>query len=313
VTVASGEVGYHSATSEQPRLVVDRLVVSAPGARVELAGQAAVDVRDVVASAGSWRASGSLDAAALVPYLSRDLERAEGRLEVAASLDGTPRKGTWRGTLNASRMVLVPRGAAARVSVSPLHASLEPGHLVRVDPVEVSLGPDGRISVGSPSEPTLIEVRELDPLDLGRVAVAVHGAGLSPPGPISGVRVSDGALDLRLNGPSPDGRYLLTGTVLVPRAAYEGKPEGQSKLSTSGKSASARLLRRLWLDVRLRVPELHVAAPGPDLTLNVDCRLEGPLAKLKTSGTLRGDGPYSRVALFLVDHLGNMHVRDCRK
>jgi len=313
ITVPGGKVAWHGAPASPPRLLVDGLVLSTPGARVELGGEAVVDVDDPGASSGSWRASASVEAAALASLVPRELERAEGRLSLAAQFDGDPRHGRWHGTVDAPRVVLVPRGSAMRVSLAPVHATIDDQGFVRLAPVDVTLGALGQIAVGTPGQPAVLEIRKLEPFEPGRVALTLHASGLATPQPIEGLRTTSGQLDLRLEGPDASGHYLLTGTAGAARAEYHPPPkQAPSKASPRADSSLSRFLRRLWLDVRLRVPELAIDAPGPDLTLDVDCRLQGPLANLQPSGKLQGRSLYSRMALFFADRVRGSHVRECR-
>ena len=105
---------------------------------------------------------------------------------------------------------------------------------------------------------------------------------------------------------------MLGGTVTVPRAGVKPKAAAKEGLPTSGKSALGRLLRRVWLDVRVRIADLGIEAPGPDLRLQADCRIAGPLLKPKTSGSLRGRDLYSRAALFFADTFLGTHTDECR-
>jgi hypothetical protein len=312
VTVSSGEVTWHGPAGEPPRVRVERLALSTPGARAEVAGEAAVDLHEPEASPGSWRASVDVDAAALARLVPKQLAHAEGRLTVAARLEGAPRSGRWEGTVDSSPVVLVPRGAQASLSFTPLHAGFASDAPLRIAPFEMSLGDSGRIALGAPEQPALLEIRTFDPLEVGRLEVGLRGSGITLPQPVAGIRIEGADFDLHLVGPGPEGRFLLSGLVTVPRAEYVGKPK-ETAQAPSKNSALTRFTKRLWLDLHVRVPEFGVSAPGPDLAVAVDCRVQGPLSSPTTSGSLRGRTLYSRAALFVADLFRGSHLRDCRK
>jgi hypothetical protein len=200
------------------------------------------------------------------------------------------------------------------MAVTPIRAGLDDRRLL-VAPFEVSLGSLGRIRVGTPEAHPLVQLRTLYPPELERVDVRLTGSGLALPEPLAGLHLGGGSLDLRLAGPNAAGRFVLAGSVTVPSGGYQPAPDERPAPSLRGSRGSAldRLVRRLWLDLTLRVHDFHVAAPGPDLTLAVDCLVRGPVSALATSGTVRGRDLYSRAALFLEDVLRGRHLRDCRK
>jgi hypothetical protein len=315
ITVSSGDVSWHGPPGEPPRVRVERLALSTPGARAELAGEAEVDLHEPEASPGSWRASVDVDAAALARLVPKQLSHAEGRVTVAARLEGAPRSGRWEGTVDSSPVVLVPSGTQASLSFTPVHAGFASDAPLRIAPFEMSLGDAGRIALGAPEQPALLEIRTLDPLEVGRLEVGMRGSGITLPQPVAGVRIEGADFDLHLVGPGPEGRFLLSGLVTVPRAAYVGtnKNEKAPTLSPSKSSALARFTKRLWLDLHVRVPDFDVSAPGPDLAVAVDCRVQGPVSSPTTSGSLRGLTVYSRAALFVADLFRGSHLRDCRK
>jgi hypothetical protein len=316
VTVSSGEIAWHGPPGEPPRVRVERLALSTPGARAELAGEAAVDLHEPEASPGSWRASVDVDAAALARLVPKQLSHAEGRLTVAARLEGAPRSGRWEGTVDSSPVVLVPLGAEAPLSFTPLHAGFASDGPVRIDPLELTLGDAGRIAFGAPEQPALLEIRTLDPLEVGRLEVGLRGSGITLPQPVEGVRIAGADFDLHLVGPSADGHFVLRGLVNVPQAKYVGKPKEEkekAKAPSKGSAALSRFTKRLWLDLHVRVPDFAVSAPGPDLAVAVDCRVQGPVSSPTTSGSVHGLTFYSRTALFMADLFRGSHLRDCRK
>ena len=57
---------------------------------------------------------------------------------------------------------------------------------------------------------------------------------------------------------------------------------------------------------------LEVVVPhAPDVSVTLDCRVEGPLRKPKVDGHLHGDGLYSRLAIFFYDLFSGAHIRHC--
>jgi hypothetical protein len=313
-----------------PRVRVERLRLAAAGATVDVSGAAALDTRDLAASTGTLDATALLDGATLARQAPALLDRAEGRLTLRARLDGAFRAPAWRATLDGAGLVVVPRKAGTALSVPSLRASLE-GDRLTLAPFEVALLPEhagpaghasaaplssGRITIGAPGRPGSVEIKSLDPLDIGRVDVALAGSGVSLPGSLTGAPITGAAFDLRLAGPNPLGWLVLGGTVTVPRAGLNpkaiAKKEGAPSTS-SGKSTVGRLLKRVWLDLRVRVGDLGVEAPGPNLSLQADCRIDGPLLKPKTSGSVRGLDLYSRAALFVADAFFGLHAAECRQ
>src|SRR5262249_44593962 len=158
-----------------PRVRVSGLRLAAAGATVDVSGAAALDTRDPWASTGNLDATAGLDGAQLARQASATLDRADGRLPPRARPRGTFRSPAWRPTLDAARLVVVPRKAGTAVSVPSLRASLEGRHLTFA-PFEVTLAPEharplpavpltpptyGRISVGAGGHPGSIEIKSL--------------------------------------------------------------------------------------------------------------------------------------------------------
>jgi hypothetical protein len=311
VAVSSGRIWISTAPNHLPDLRVERLALSTPGARLDLGGTAALDAHDPWGSAGQWSGSAALEAGALARLVPRLIGHAEGQLAITARVDGSPRRGRWQGSLETTPVALIPRGSRDTLSLTPIRADFDDRRL-RVAPFGVSLGALGQIRLGAPAE---VQLRTLYPPALDRLDVTLSGSGLELPRPLAGVRFDDGALDLHLMGPDGGGRFVLAGRVSIPRAGYAPAPEEHPSLSLGGKNGSTldRLVRRLWLDLTVHVRDFRVAAPGPDLTLAVDCRLQGPLSGLTTSGRIRGRNVYSGAALLLSDMFSSRHLRECRK
>src|SRR4029079_4462340 len=77
IKLSAAEVTWQTAPGGPPRLRVQRLALSTPGATAELTGETAVDLKRPAASEGSWRASGEVEMAELARLVPQQLARAE--------------------------------------------------------------------------------------------------------------------------------------------------------------------------------------------------------------------------------------------
>jgi hypothetical protein len=285
-------------------------VLEAPGARLGLEGTAEVDLRAPAASPGSWRATAEVEAGALGREVPALVTRASGRLTAAVSLDGPPRGGVWRATLDTSPLDFGSRAIPESLTVSALHATFD-GRFLRVAPFTILSAAGGHAVVGAEGRPAMIEVLALEPLSLGEVSLTARGWGLTPSVPIEGLRVSDGSFDVRMAGPGgAERRYLFAGTVTIPRAHFERPPKQAPKPPSV--QAGLEISHRLWLDLHLVLPDLTVSVPGPDLRLAIDCRVQGPANRLGTIGSVRGLTTYTQFVLAVAGDLRATDVRNCQ-
>jgi hypothetical protein len=178
----------------------------------------------------------------------------------------------------------------------------------------LSLAPSGTLVVGSPAAPAVLDVVSLYPLLPGRFDVPVRGRDLAALAPIAGLRVDDLDLDVRL-AYDPDRPLRVTGDVWIDAAFTPGTPR---RPPGAPPRKSVRLAKSLFpaisLDLGIHAPRggLEVRVPHlPDVAVTVDCRLRGPAAAPRLTGRTRGDGLYSRVALFFYDVFSGAHVRRC--
>jgi hypothetical protein len=73
-------------------------------------------------------------------------------------------------------------------------------------------------------------------------------------------------------------------------------------------------LDRVTVDVRLTGPDdaVEVRVPFvPDVTVGLDCRVQGTLASPHIAGVVRGSGAYSRAALTTADRFTDRDLRRC--
>jgi hypothetical protein len=191
------------------------------------------------------------------------------------------------------------------------------GRTFSTSSLTLALGPSGRLQIGSPGAPAMVELASVDPPDVTRLSIGLRGRDLATNAPISGVRLND--VDLQLGfEQGPAGPLSISGDVWVDAATLVPKEMRPARPAGAPLRRGARVAKELFPDVRLDVGVhsrgggLEVLVPhAPDVAVTLDCRVVGPLRKPKVDGRAHGDGLYSRLAIFFYDVFTGAHVRRC--
>ncbi|HEY2731043.1 MAG TPA: hypothetical protein VGK52_13960 [Polyangia bacterium] len=307
--------------AEGSRLAVDGthvhvpgLALTAPGARVALAGDVNVDLAAPERSDLALTATARLDAGAIarqarLPWLSS----AAGTIAVDARATGPARAPVATGAARLDALELRPRSATwpALKLDGLVEAS---GHDLLTRALRVEAMGDavaqGAVVLGAADAPAVLDIASAWPLRVGAVDVPLSAHGLRVGNARSAFTI--GALDLRLRLTGDPARELvLAGDVGVSRARVDPFVH---KKTASGPARPwfEALPPRLTLDLTVHGPAdaLVVAVPVlPDVDLGFHCRVSGNARAGSISGQLRGRGLYSRLLLALFGPAG---ARQCR-
>jgi len=262
------------------------------------------------------RLTGAVAGDALARRLPQLLGSGQGRATLDGRLGGTLAIPTFDGHVDLGGFGVTLPGAPLELRSADGRLEAH-GQTLSTTGLTLILGPAGRVQIGAPEAPAVVEVTSIDPPEVGGMSVRVRGQGVATAGPISGLRVQ--GLDLQLglehvaNGPLRiGGDVWIDDATLLPR---EIKAPGRGGAPMR---AGARVARELFPDILVDVG-IHSRAGGlgvviprlPDLSVTLDCRVKGSLRKPQVGGRARGDGLYSRLAIFLYDLFTDAHVRRC--
>ncbi|HVR03501.1 MAG TPA: hypothetical protein VMT47_15295 [Polyangia bacterium] len=307
--------------AEGSRLAVDGtrvhlpgVTLTAPGARVALAGDVKVDLAAPERSDLALTATGRLDAGTLarqarLPWLSS----AAGTIAVDARATGQAQAPVATGTARLDALELRPRSATwPALKLDGLIEASDHRLLTRGLHVEAvgDAVAQGAVVVGAADAPAVVDIASAWPLRVRAVDVPLSAHGLRVGNARSAFAI--GALDLRLRLTGDPARELvLAGDVGVARARVDPFIH---KKTASGPARPwfEALPPRLTLDLTVHGPNdaLVVAVPVlPDLDLGFDCRVSGNARGGSISGRLRGRGLYSRLLLSMFGPAG---ARQCR-
>ena len=262
------------------------------------------------------RLTGSASGDALARRLPQLLSSGKGRATLDGRLGGTLAVPTFDGHADLAGFGVTLPGAPVELRSADGRIEAH-GQTLSTTSLTLALGPAGRVQIGSPQAPAVVEVTSIDPPAVGGLAVRLRGQGLATAAPISGLRVQ--GLDLQLaldhaaNGPLRiGGDVWIDSATLLPK---EIRPPARGGAPLRG---GARVARELFPDILVdvgihsRKGALGVVIPHlPDLSVTLDCRVKGSLRKPQVGGRARGAGIYSRLAIFLYDLFTDAHVRRC--
>jgi hypothetical protein len=263
------------------------------------------------------RVTGAVEGAALARRLPQLLGSGKGRATLDGRLTGTLAVPSFEGHADLAGFgVMVP---GAPVELKSADGRIEAhGHTLSTSNLTLDLAPAGRLQIGSPQAPAVVEVTSVDPPDVAGLAVRLRGRDLATAAQISGLRVHDLDLQLGLDhtaaGPLRiGGDVWIDGATLQPTEIKTPPARGGASLR-----AGARVAKEIFPDIQVdvgvhsRAGGLEVVVPYlPDLAVTLDCRVKGSLKRPKVDGRARGDGLYSRMVIFLVDLFTDAHVRRC--
>jgi autotransporter translocation and assembly factor TamB len=266
--------------------------------------------------------SGSVDGRGLGRWLG-DGASSGGTARFAGRLSGSVGAPRVAGQANFDDLsVSWPRSPVGTVNVNgPIAID---GRKLTVGPLMVRTGNGGWLKIAGPRGAGKLTVAPgRAPLPVDDVDVTVQGGGLGTTRPVSGLSVEDLALGLRL-AEDMDNRLRLTGQVHLGPTVFDlreqrkgAKVEGANKRKTAAAKRPAgrpSALDRITVDVRLTGPDdaVEVRVPFvPDVTVGLDCRVQGTLASPHIAGHVRGSGAYSRAALTTADRFTDRDLRQC--
>jgi hypothetical protein len=311
VEVTGGRIGF-----EGPSVEVQRLALNIATVGLQVDGAARVDAADAGKSTLDLRVSGAADGAALARRIPRLIEQAHGRATLAGRLGGTVASPTFDGSANFAGFGLTTPGAP--VVLRSLDGRIDArGKTLTIPGLTAALGPAGKLQIGSPEAPATVVVASVDPPAVASLSARVRGQDIATLGPIAGLRVQD--LDLELGVDHQRGGPLrVSGDVWIGDATLlptqMRPPPRAPKLRATSAKVARELFPEIALDVGVHSPDgaLEVVVPYlPDIDVTLDCRVVGSLRRPSVSGRARGDGFYSRLAVFLFDLFTDAHVRRC--
>ncbi len=279
---------------------------SVVGAIIGASGQVRLDLEGLADSTVDLALVGDVDADAVARRFPARLSSAKGHARVEARVRGPLGAPTFDGSVDLTELAFP--AANLPLALRRLDGRIEAaGRRVTTRGLVAELAPAGRVSIGSPAHPAIVEVDSLFPLAFGAVEVGIEGRHLSVKRAVPGLEVRDADLDLRLSHTS-ERPFILAGDLRVAGAHY-----AQPKVTRARATKLPDQLRRvekglpgLTLDLRLRSAPgaLEIAVPVlPDVNLTFDCRITGPIRTPTLSGSVRGDGAYSRMAFSFYDWL----------
>jgi hypothetical protein len=299
---------------DETHLHVPNLTLTAPGARLRLAGELNADLVRPERTTIDLRADAHLDAAELAR---------QAHLPALASASGTI-------TVDAHALGALddPSGrAVARVDGVELRPASKAWPALRVDGVvDVSdhtvstrgvrvatLGPGpvmGVATVGTPAAPASARVTSAFPLRIERVDVPVTARGLRVGDAKASFAIGALDLDLRLAG-APERALVLSGDVGVADARFDPFAGNKKKSGGPARPWFEALPPWLTLDLTIHGPPDAISVNVPvlwDVDLGMRCRVTGSKRGGTISGQVRGSGPYSRLMLSL---FGPKGAREC--
>jgi hypothetical protein len=313
------------------QLTLSRLVARAAGVQATIAGNVHIDRADAGAS--------PIDATLAVSADGRQLGAALGGTSHLTGSGTADLGATLSGSLRALRLHGQARFQALTVDwpASPVGAVRLDGPLtidgpvggtsggpkVVVGPLLARLSSGGWILIAGAHGPGQVALAlDRSPLPVSNIDLLVRGSGLTTRRAISGVSLRGLALALALAPRDPQAQTLrLSGSVHVGHTVYHlgGDHGGEKPKKPAPKSPPARhpnALDRIWADnVQVIGPERDAVKAKvsyvPTVTVGLRCTLNGPLAKPRVAGQVKGAGVYSKFALMVADWFTSRNLRQC--
>jgi hypothetical protein len=246
---------------------------------------------------------GGLDPRLLEPFVRTVVRQIDGQVGLSAHLDGPLVRPDLRARLDVGKteFTLVEGGRRIQIPTGEITLSQAANERrAEVRALEIRAGTEARVSIG---DRTVARLR-FAPDDAFRlIGVELPARGQVHGLPTPDVIVDDAAFTLRLSG-DPEKQMRLSGDVEVSAAHIPERLRNRKKTppAAAAKSRARAALERTQLDVRIHSQKGAVAVEldhAPDLSVDVDYRIGGTLAKPKPDGHLKGADLYSRVLMFL--------------
>jgi hypothetical protein len=274
------------------------------GLRLRLAGEGPIAAGDRGTPLG-LSVEGEIDAAELARSFPEVVRQARGTLRLDARLAGSLAEPVLDGRLEFGPLAASLRQNEIQVSVHPGRLELRRNRLT-VAGLTIDVTPGGRLTLGPPGRPGMIEIEKLVPVVLGEVRIPAVGRGLHLALPW--LTIDEGSFELTLDGNASQA-LRLRGRMDLGTGRYW--PGRQPRPGTS--TATARVTRRLprslqpamlpvTLDLQLvGNADRFVIDPGwlPDLHFGLDVRIGGTLTRPRVIWEAAPRGLYSRFVFLL--------------
>jgi hypothetical protein len=196
------------------------------------------------------------------------------------------------------------------------------GRKLAVGPLQASFHSGGRLQIGggAAGKGTVVLAPHGASLPVRDVDLTITGSGITTAHPIGGLSLNGLGLGMRLTQPNA-AALDAAGWVYLGRDFFQlnaGGDKPKPKEAPGKPAARApqtpNLADSTQLHLRIVGPKdaVTVGVPhAPDVTVDPNCLVEGPLTSPRISGTVKGDGVYSRVALTVADWFTSRNLRGC--
>jgi hypothetical protein len=313
---ASGEINWHHA-GDREEVRAPGLIVSARGVRADAKGLVRLDPSDPNASPLDVTVTARVDGRTLTRVLLPN-DGGAGTANIDAAVSGTIGAPQVRGQAQFQGLTVNwPQSPFGAVRLDgPLRVE---GRTMTVGPMQASFQSGGRLQIGGATgKGTVVLAPPGASLPVRNVDLTIRGSDITTAHPIGGLSLK--GLGLGVSVTQPNATALAAGGwVYLGRDFFQLNAGGEkSKPKEPAKPAPSKpapsLADSVLLHLRIVGPKdaVTVGVPhAPDVTVDPDCLVEGPLTSPHISGTVKGDGVYSRVALTVADWFTSRNLRGC--
>jgi hypothetical protein len=315
---ASGEINWqHAGDREEVR--VPRLVVSAKGATADAKGVVRLDRDDPRASPVDVAITARVDGRALTAVLLPK-DGGAGVASIDAAVSGTIGAPLVRAQAQLQGLTVNwPQSPFGAVRLDgPVRIE---GRTLSVGPLQASLQSGGRLQIGGArGAGTVVLTPQGASLPVKDVDLTIQGSGITTARAIGGLSLNGLSLGVRMIQPSATA-LQAGGWVSLGRDFFQlnhggdkNKPKQQPGKPAGPAGHRPSLADHIQLRLRVVGPKnaMTVGIPyAPDVTVDPDCLVQGPLTSPRISGSVKGTGVYSRVALAVADWFTSRNLRGC--
>jgi hypothetical protein len=316
---ASGEINWrHAGDREVVR--APRLVVSAKGVQADARGVLRLDHGDPSASPVDVTIAAHVDGRTLTRVLLPN-DGGAGAARIDAAVSGTIAAPRLRGQAQFQGLTVNwPQSPFGAVRLDgPLHLE---GRKLTVGPLQARFQSGGRLQIagGAAGKGAVVLAPPGASLPVRDVDLTIDGSGITTARPIGGLSLNGLGLGVRLTQPNAAALDAV-GWVYLGRDFFQLNAGGDKPKpkEAPGKPAARAphppsLVDSTQLHLRIVGPKdaVTVGVPhAPDVTVDPNCLVEGPLTSPQITGTVKGDGVYSRVALAVADWFTSRNLRGC--
>jgi hypothetical protein len=312
---ASGEISWSRSGDE---IRVARLAVSARGAQANATGLLKLDRRDPRASPVSATVRARVDGRSLASALTPKLAGG-GSANIDAALSGTIAAASIRGQAQLQGLTVSwPQSPFGTVRIDgPLRMD---DRTLAIGPLQATFQSGGWVKIsGVRGNGTVVMAQPGASLPVSAVDVTVQGSGITTAHPVAGLSLNGLALGVRLTQPNATalqaGGWIYLGHDFFQLKKGKEKPKPKSETGKPKPAPNApSLADHIWTRLQIVGPEeaMTIGVPWvPDVTLDANCVIEGPLSAPHLAGSIEGSGLYSRVALTVADWFTSRDLRGC--